>query len=108
MVTKQKNEEKMKKKCSGLQWQSQRAGIEDAARCNRPCSPLQKKDCANNVTQSLMTLLLCKQTGKLTVNLLHVSDEVEHLVRVTDFVVIPRNNLHESVSQSDTGLSVED
>lgn len=26
---------------------------------------------------------------RLTVNLLHVSDELEHLVRVTDLVVIP-------------------
>ena len=45
---------------------------------------------------------------QLTVNLLHVSDELEHLVRVTDLVVVPRNNLNESVGQSDTGLSVED
>ena len=44
---------------------------------------------------------------KLAVVLLHDSDEIEHLVRVADFVVIPRNNLHESVGQSDTGLSVE-
>ena len=45
---------------------------------------------------------------RLTVNLLHVSDELEHLVRVTDLVVIPRYNLYECIGKSDTSLSVED
>ena len=35
---------------------------------------------------------------RLTVNLLHVSDELEHLVRVTDLVVIPRYNLNLCIS----------
>ena len=45
---------------------------------------------------------------RLTVNLLHVSDELEHLVRVTDLVVIPRYNLYECIGKSDTSLGVED
>ena len=44
----------------------------------------------------------------LAVHLLHVSDELEHLVRVANLIVIPANNLHEGVGQSDTSLSVED
>ena len=46
--------------------------------------------------------------GLLTVNFLHVSDKVEHFVRVADFVVVPRNNLNEFVGQINTGVSVED
>ena len=46
--------------------------------------------------------------NELAVNLGHVSDEFEHLVRVTDFVVVPRYNLNEGVGESDTSLSVED
>ena len=38
----------------------------------------------------------------------HVSDQVKNFVRVTDFVVIPRYNFNESISQSDTCFSVED
>ena len=38
----------------------------------------------------------------------HVSDEVENLVRVTDLIVVPANNLNEGVSQSDTSFSIED
>ena len=45
---------------------------------------------------------------RLTVNLLHVGDELEHLVRVTDLVVVPRDNLNESVSQVNTCVCVED
>ena len=45
---------------------------------------------------------------QLTVNLLHVSDELEHLVRVTDLVVIPRYNPYECIGKSDTSLGVED
>ena len=37
-----------------------------------------------------------------------MSDEVENFVRVTDLVVVPRNNLNEGRSQLDTGFSVED
>lgn len=46
--------------------------------------------------------------NELAVNLGHVSDEFEYLVRVTDFVVVPRYNLNEGVGESDTSLSVED
>ena len=45
---------------------------------------------------------------RLSVNLSHVGDEFENLVGVADFVVVPRNNLHERVGESDTSLSVED
>ena len=45
---------------------------------------------------------------RLSVNLSHVGDEFENLVRVADFVVVPRNYLNESVGESDTSLSVED
>ena len=44
----------------------------------------------------------------LAVNWCHVSNQVKNLVRITDFVIIPRYNLNESISQSDTSLSVED
>ena len=40
--------------------------------------------------------------------MLHVGDEVENLVRVTDLIVIPRHNLNEGRGQLDTGLCVED
>lgn len=45
---------------------------------------------------------------KLAVDFLHVSDEIEHFVRVTDFIVIPADNLNEGRSELDTCLSVED
>ena len=37
-----------------------------------------------------------------------MSDQVKNLVRVTDFVVIPRYNFYESISQSDTSFCIED
>ncbi|EJX01618.1 glyceraldehyde-3-phosphate dehydrogenase [gut metagenome] len=37
-----------------------------------------------------------------------MSDEIEYLVRVTNFIVIPRYNLNECICQSDTSLSIED
>ena len=46
--------------------------------------------------------------GGLAVDLSHVSYEVEDLVRVADFVVVPADELDELVRQSDTSLSVED
>ena len=53
--------------------------------------------------------LLNKSYGiGLAVNFLHVSDEIENLVRVTDFVVIPAYNLNEGGGELDTSLSVED
>ena len=52
--------------------------------------------------------IFCLQLTELSVNSSHVSDEVENLVRVTDLIVIPANNLNEGVSQSDTSLSIED
>ncbi len=42
------------------------------------------------------------------VDLLHMSDEVKHLVGVADLIVIPGNDLHECVGKSDSGLRVED
>ena len=51
---------------------------------------------------------LCAYRNELAVNLGHVSDEFEHLVRVPDFVVVPRYNLSGGVGESDTSLSVED
>ncbi len=44
----------------------------------------------------------------LTVHLLHVGDEIEHLVRVADFIVIPGNYLNEGRSQLDTCFLIED
>lgn len=37
-----------------------------------------------------------------------MSNQFQYLVRVTDFIVIPRYNLNESISQSDTSLCIED
>ena len=45
---------------------------------------------------------------RLAVYLLHVGDELEHLVRVTDLIVIPRHNLYESIGEVNTCVSVED
>ena len=44
----------------------------------------------------------------LAVVLLHDLDEVDNLVRVTNLVVIPRNNLNELVCQVNACVSVED
>ena len=44
----------------------------------------------------------------LAVYFLHVGDEIEHFVRVADFIVVPRNDFHECGSQLDTSLGVED
>ncbi len=46
--------------------------------------------------------------GLLAVYLLHAGDEVEHLVRVADLVVIPAYNLNEGRGELDTSLCVED
>ena len=35
-------------------------------------------------------------------------DQLQNLVGVADLVVVPGNDLHEGVGQSDTGLGVED
>lgn len=52
---------------------------------------------------------LCRFAGKgLAVYFLHVGDEVENLVGVTDLVVVPADNLHEVVGQVHTGSCVED
>ena len=50
-----------------------------------------KKEPARNV-QALFVLWLA---GLLTVDFYHGGNQVENLVRVADFVVVPRNNLHE-------------
>ena len=44
----------------------------------------------------------------LVVNSGHVTDQLHHLVGVATLVVVPGNNLHKGVGQSDTGLLVED
>ena len=44
----------------------------------------------------------------LVVNSGHVTDQLHHLVGVAALVVVPGNNLHKGVGQSDTGLLVED
>ena len=49
-----------------------------------------------------------KLINELSVNLSHMSDKVENLVRVTNLVVIPRYNLNECIGKSDTCLRVED
>lgn len=67
------------------------------------CPPINKKP-----PNSMLGGYADESCFRLTVNLLHVGDELEHLVRVTDLVVIPANNLNEGRSQLDTGLSVED
>ena len=44
----------------------------------------------------------------LVVNSGHVTDQLHQRVGVAALVVIPGNNLHKGVGQSDTGLFVED
>ena len=44
----------------------------------------------------------------LVVNSGHVTDQLHHLVGVAALVVVPGNNLHKGVGQSDTGLLIED
>jgi hypothetical protein len=44
----------------------------------------------------------------LAVVLLHDLDEVNHLVRVANLIVIPRHNLHELVCEINTSVGVED
>src|SRR5574344_1160795 len=39
---------------------------------------------------------------------LHDLDQVNNLVKVTNLVIIPRNNLYECICQSDTSFSIED
>ena len=53
-------------------------------------------------------ILFLKVGYLLAVNFLHVSDEIEHLVRVADFVVVPRYNLNEVFGEVNTGVGVED
>ena len=38
----------------------------------------------------------------------HVLDQLQNLVGVADLVVVPGNDLHEGVGQSDAGVGVED
>lgn len=51
---------------------------------------------------------ICNVNNSLSVNRCHVSDKIENLVRVTNLIVVPRNNLNESICQSDTCFCVED
>ena len=69
---------------------------------------LMKKKMPPDEGKHLVVFVIGLFRVELTVNFLHVCDELENLVRVTDLVVVPRNNLNESVGQSDTSLSVED
>ena len=39
--------------------------------------------------------------------IVHYGNEVEDLVGVTDFIVVPGNNFNESIRQGDTGFSIE-
>ena len=48
------------------------------------------------------------RAGRLAVVLLHDLDEVEHLVAVTNLVVVPGNHLDELVGQVNTCVGVED
>src|SRR5699024_8682595 len=48
------------------------------------------------------------KTELLVVDGVHVLDELQDLVGVTDLVVVPGDDLHEGVGQSDAGLGVED
>ena len=40
--------------------------------------------------------------------IVHYGNEVEDLVGVTDFIVVPGNNFNESIRKSDTCFSIED
>ena len=51
---------------------------------------------------------MCLQIMRLSVHFSHVSDEVEHLVGVSDLIVVPRNDLHELIGEVNTGDGVED
>ncbi len=42
------------------------------------------------------------------INAVHVLDELKNLVGIADLVVVPGNDLHKGVGQSDAGLGVED
>ena len=53
-------------------------------------------------------LIIFGNFNSLSVVLLHDLDEVDNLVRVTNLIVVPRNNLNELVSQVNTCVSVED
>ena len=44
---------------------------------------------------------------ELSVNFCHVGNQIEYFVRITDFVVIPRNDFYECVGQSYTSFCVE-
>ena len=46
--------------------------------------------------------------GLLVVDGAHIGDELDHLVGVAALVVVPGDDLHEGVGQSDAGLLVED
>ena len=45
---------------------------------------------------------------KLAVVLLYYLDQINNLVAVTNFVVVPRNNLYEVVCKINTGIGIED
>ena len=49
-----------------------------------------------------------QRTGLRAIDLGHVLDEIDHTVGVTPLVIVPRDELHEVIVQSDTGLLVED
>lgn len=53
----------------------------------KPRSPIKLKKRASPKGSSLLFVLAV--ANELAVNLLHVSDEVKNLVRVTDLIVIP-------------------
>jgi len=76
-----------------------------SASCGRPCGIGHKKIPLAGGARGTYALV---RGGLLAVYLLHAGDEVEHLVRVADLVVIPANNLNEGRGELDTSLGVED
>ena len=41
------------------------------------------------------------------IDVIHVLNEVEHLVRIADLVIVPAHDLDEGIRQRDAGLGIE-
>lgn len=54
-------------------------------------------DCKIKKVASVMKRLLNYKSNRLSVYFSHVSDQIENFIRVTDFIVIPRNNFYKCV-----------
>ena len=73
------------------------------------CSGGEKNKEGESKHDARFTLCRCYESDNgLAVNFFHVSDQIENFVRVTDFVVVPRDNFNEVVSQVNTCFSIED